>query len=1066
MGTISTCRPNSDVNTNWTIKLLSGSTRYGEIDEVSQDGDTTYIYTTNSNYTQNCGVSTAGLSSSDDVNSLVVGGYFKRGTTASNLRIGFNISGTDYWGSVFDPGNAWSFYSTTLSIPAGVKITDIANGSVLVQSYGTYSRGQQANCTQLWAQIDWTTASSIYDITFKVKDWYYDAYMPGVSIIGLDSLNAVVDSAVTDSTGYAIFSGVSSASISKWVFRNNQWDFTPNRVDFDFNEDSSFSITLGPDTIWPNIASAYAFRYPIYFGELHSAFPSGYQIKYPFKTGNNVMFANNADFNFGQGAIHYFNFKTHILYRHNTGALWGVTYYHTSNSWGSPVFVATSRMSDITLPASGSLDPRRDTHYYPEMLIDKYGDIHIIQSTHATQPSDDYYMAYYKLSNNILDSNTIDTAYVAKGSYPLFIEDDDNNILYIFRRLQTGVGGSRPSKLAFDYKYLDSSIWYQNNVFLMHTAEADFNSSLYFGGVKRDNNGNIHFTAVTNDGYLGDNINGGVYHLYSPIDTALGDSTPMAGKRWYAVNGTYLGDTSDPPYSDPINLSNAVVDTAYNYRSDFHNDQLGTNLNCNWVHHYDTCDNGTHQIYKPFVISHEYQDGEPSGFNFKVLYWYEPSNVNSNSHGWVKRNLSTATINDKGGYTYLAGGTGALYIDRDNNMRVFGMYTDTSYTLVSSALQAWDVQEWYSNDYGLSWNWKKITQRTGIGFGGIWCKPNYSNNLIEFFYNRGSDLFYYNGNISDYGRTRLGGEDVQIFYTGGESVNTSVPVFTNYWDNTTSELIFPIATSIPEDKIYDTAGMHYIYCGKYTSTPYNSNIQNIFSFVDSFEGYDTGSAFINSELKYLYNSTTVSTGSWKVGNIDESHIASDEIYTGEQVLRMYKLAQVATSYLSTILPLNNNFIAEVYSRPENANDKSGAMFGYLDVNNTFWGFGALEYSLEDIYKPLNWSIFKTNHLHTEELYGDDVRYGYWDTALYTEYKGGWRKMQFIILDSVISFYGNDNLLYVSTVYNTPKRLVFGLGHQPLYSTTWSTWYNYKTTNPELFFDYINIRKAVSTAYNR
>jgi hypothetical protein len=261
--------------------------------------------------------------------------------------------------------------------------------------------------------------------------------------------------------------------------------------------------------------------------------------------------------------------------------------------------------------------------------------------------------------------------------------------------------------------------------------------------------------------------------------------------------------------------------------------------------------NGKHTLPRPYFTFHEwdYYTFEPC---IPWLTYYNPSASSANVYGWVKINLATAILAN--GYTassraYKGRHYGAINIDRQNIIHVFGFNKrNLNY---ASAQWGGELQKWTSRDNGHTWDWRLITDRSAVGVPMVNTKSNVTNNLIEIIYGRGNEVMNYSEDLQE-GKFRDNGNDVTIIYTGGTSTNQQFDCVADYWNYSSSKVDFKSHTTIPTGWIYDTAGVHYIYYGKYAAAPALSNPKNIYSVYENFEHFNDDESIFNRPGWSLY----------------------------------------------------------------------------------------------------------------------------------------------------------------------------------------------------------------------
>lgn len=87
------------------------------------------------------------------------------------------------------------------------------------------------------------------------------------------------------------------------------------------------------------------------------------------------------------------------------------------------------------------------------------------------------------------------------------------------------------------------------------------------------------------------------------------------------------------------------------------------------------------------------------------------------------------------------------------------------HTSVDDEYHAAEIVEFTSTDEGINWNWKWITENSGVGVPMISTKHHLTNNSIGIVYTAGNDVFYLTN--EPWGKMLPSGRDLKIFSQGG-----------------------------------------------------------------------------------------------------------------------------------------------------------------------------------------------------------------------------------------------------------------------------------------------------------
>jgi len=574
------------------------------------------------------------------------------------------------------------------------------------------------------------------------------------------------------------------------------------------------------------------------------------------------------------------------------------------------------------------------------------------------------------------------------------------------------------------------------------------NKSIYSGGVVIDKYDVIHLVLAQDDSYGNTNSACAIYYLWSPSDTARsqqaksGSNVALSGSRWYDIYGHLQAEPYHKLNPYPMVLTSTVaasslVATAYSRKdlSTYHGISDMTNTQGLAVSPVDTVsittDNGTYTMQKPYFTFHQFQENVNNPCLCYVA-WHDAASSGAQLNGWITRNISTALLSngyDSSVRAWKGRHYGTIEIDLNNIIHVFGLIQDTTYAngFTDSAWWGAELVEWYSHDRGSTWDLRYITRRSSLGIGMVNGKHNIENNQIEIVSNAGYDVYYYS-DIKEYGRMQDGGEDVVCIYSGGNSeVDVPTNTIADFWNEEETKIYYELATTIPTARAYDTAGMHYLYYGKMTSTPYVYNPKKIFGIYENFESYEVPS-FINTSVWPLYN---ILHNDWQVVNSESTH--TNKIFSGDKSLQMQKqIGTVTTAYAYTALPTNytNNIEANIGVWDESFGQPR-ASFGIKTVDSSYYAIGLLYEDLKVGYCNgiAGWSSVAVSSP--------------WQPTI-----KNFQQLSFKIVSNKITFYLNKELISPELeLLSTPAILWFGYG------------YDGGDNNPQLYWDFLTVEKV-------
>ena len=901
-----TFRPISDGYSE-TFTPSTGTDHYALVDEASPNEDTDYVYTAltgkiDAFNTDDTDVD-AQIPDGSTINSVTV--YWrlkyilvddvKRAVVGMVRLAGSNTVAT---GGI--PTTSYVTLNAALGKPGGGSWTkqNIKDMEFGIVSTGSAAPRDDTRITQVYIIVDYT-APAAATITGYVREWSMSTAVPGVKVKYYYN-GTYVASSYSNSVGLYQTTAFTHTGLAKVVPSKYQWEFTPTyHTTFGITSNTARSFILGPDTWWPNLASTYAFRKAITVSTPHTTINKGSLLPVSIATGKqiaigfNTMRDEGADHSGGNN-IAYFDNKTHIVWKTLDGYIDGRTRNHLTDTWSSIYRLAPSRSAT-------------DAHYAGNIDIDHDGYIHLVNSGH-----DDYCVYYMCATANDLGSRLTHTAVMGvNGTYPR-VRVDNENRLFTFYRSATGV----VSNWQYDYKLIPTdTAWIKNQRVVRSTRYSytdeffqTFYSiqSCYCGGVQIDKNNYIHLVVGIDDTYGTTNLWRLLYYLYSPPSWDAVNSTTRPGLYWYAVNGANVAiltnNTTQPMRDQSATADAAIVVKAFNSIETPGTYSYITNSEGLALHPSLTYYNGKHTIprtYFTFSETVNYSDFSPSK---PFVAWYDSASPRANSYKWAIANLSTAILTN--GYAassraWKARHYGGIAIDREGDIYVYGFQKEGQYK--DSAWWGGELQEWTSQNNGTTWDWRLLTRRSSQGVPMVNLKKSMTNNLLELIYGRGNNVMYYSEDLQE-GRFRDNGYDVSVVYTGGNSTNQQLDCVADYWNFSTSTIYVDSHTTIPTQWVYDTAGMHYIYYGKYATSVPLSNPKNIFGFYENFEGFNTG-ANITSRGTWRFNSGRGVLTTALCTIVDSITDHTNKIWSGDRSLKYRVISSnYSTAYVYTTLP--------------------------------------------------------------------------------------------------------------------------------------------------------------------
>jgi hypothetical protein len=812
---------------------------------------------------------------------------------------------------------------------------------------GTVTAILSSAATNYWAvynpfgkfrQLTYGTSDSYYysDNTYDLgAKWYYTSLLsifngyvtefskasavPGVKVELWQGATAL-SSAKTNNSGY--YSAEVAADITVTVIpKKYDWEFTPSFVKkyATSNQNITTNFVQSSESVWwghsaNHHGKMWAFRQKVNFATPHPTLPVGYLVDIPIQTGNMVRIASSGYFNEavagGQSAaIVYRNGKTFCawLSAGNVVNCSGATYDWLTETWTNHGIVHSG------------IGTWFDTHYYPNLWIDKSGYLYMARGGHNL--TTDY--LYITKTATAYDFTSFPkkalvgtVAGTTENTYPMIAYDENIDCTYIVYRRQAG--DATNVYLTFFTKDSSGNCTIPKNIVRYNQGAA----SLYHGGLQVDKDGVLHLAWNNHDSYGADNRARAIAYAYSP---RYPGST--AGNVWYNIWGhtvsdplfNYISFSKDgslpQKYSPYIIYSWSSVEGSGSANRYYHTNNGGM-----FIHPTKRINNGIHSIRAPYFTFHAYPKTDLSGNNINNLSdgyicffdsaYSKTALVNTPwpisgkdtvLNGWVAHTVTSTAVSGTSIKLLKGRHYGAIMIDNADVIHLYGVVRPLGYA--NSDYWAGELWEWYSQD-GHTFKTRQWTDKSSQGAGMVNFKKEFTNDAIEGLYCRGNDIIY----ISDtnkFPRMKENGNDIRIVYGGASSKASEINSLGNFYNYTGSHVYFPIQREINKNWTYDTAGNYYLYYGRYDTAQIYSgpNPDNPYRdpskacvFFDNFETYQEGCDIATpvgigyalrtsaTSLQYVkipnhttlnFTATTMSISCWiKTTNVNASYIVS------------------------------------------------------------------------------------------------------------------------------------------------------------------------------------------------
>jgi hypothetical protein len=549
----------------------------------------------------------------------------------------------------------------------------------------------------------------------------------------------------------------------------------------------------------------------------------------------------------------------------------------------------------------GDIGTDFDNHYYPYLLLDSNGSLHVFYGCHDTP-------CKYRKSTNAGDTWSAEVVIggadgggnVNKFTYPRPIQASNGDI-YLFGR------GVADREHWGYYKSVDHGATWPDAVDEWHTV-IDYSinesgageSSCYCGGVVYSGS-RVYVVICWWDWYGGANLGRAISCIYSD-DFA----------DWYNFGGTKTGTTD----TDPV---------IYGTHSGF---TTVTKI-------FESSEGGTWPDDPPYYITNgECLAIDSSGYpHFCIQEWNtaqfeacELWHARWSGSAWVKTNLSGLTSAPRM-FQYRTGP--AIYI---HNGTIF-VYAFVPYA-AGEVYAGAELYRWKSTDSGANWSQTQLTKNTAWGLGAINALAGvYSDGgFRELIYTRGQDIFW----LEDIYWPSLvaGGDDLRIIHhkkNDDDSWTTAeLDRLPDRFNAEDTNLYFKshraVAENRPDAHAYDK---WYLYYGKYNATNPPRDTSDVFTYFEGWEAYAS-----STDMNGVGGWTASSASKFYTLKYDSGvwSAAVNKLYSGQKSLAL-KTTTSGTHTLTRSLSLSNHSVA-CYLWFEDAQEEMTDSFIYIELYNT------------------------------------------------------------------------------------------------------------------------------------
>jgi hypothetical protein len=546
----------------------------------------------------------------------------------------------------------------------------------------------------------------------------------------------------------------------------------------------SFEEYPSPDW-WDN---AYFKRAQLSFGTAHSALEDDTTVNFNIFTGyekklpkSNAL--TNESIQHSSRQIVEYNNKAYLFWLGKNDSnpsqmdIWVVVYDFNTETWGTP--------HDICYSGNST----GDAHYYPWPIVDSSGYFYIFYGCHDSALK-------FRKTNNAEDITSW-TSKVSIGSsltYPRAVVTDLGD-LYVFARYGY-------EYYAY-YKSTDGGLtWGDRHTVVDYSANYGGIASCYCGGIQYKN-GRFHIVITFWDWYRGVNKGRAIDYFYSDDF-----------ENWYEKDGTRVGETDN----DPITFADITPVVSSGDGSWPNPPIYHTNSEALVIDSYG----------RPYFLYQEWNTVIGEECDLWIAKW--------SGSAWSLTDLSALSGSPQMA-RYRQGSV--LYLDLTDRLFVYAF----AWPATAEEQFGGELYVWVGDNYGATWGHQYLSANSAYGIGQINVLPEPRGAGRLLFINRCADLFLFVD--KNYPYIQVDGDDLRIIrhqYHNAAWTDTELDRLPDFFQNENSAIYFMTDLPTPANMNYPHAhGRYFVYFSNPAATSAPHDIDNIWTFYDSFESYASGS---------------------------------------------------------------------------------------------------------------------------------------------------------------------------------------------------------------------------------
>jgi len=643
----------------------------------------------------------------------------------------------------------------------------------------------------------------------------------------------------------------------------------------------------------------YTKRREISMGTSHSALSSGDQISFELQTGfeerlssqNGVM--NESIQHNGSQIVEYGDYIVVAWLAQTTAtgvySIRAQRYNRVTGVWSDEVTVsATTTYSD--------------THYYPTLLVDGSGYLHVFYGAHDSDLKYRRSVNTINHANNLSFGSEISVTAGDDVTYPRPIMDSSGNLYVFCRRIQDGA-----RKQWVYFKSTSGGAEWGSAQVVVEYNDYVAAPSMYCGGCVYQN-GRVHLALTFWDYYGSLNRGRAIVYIWSSDFSS-----------WYYADGTAACTTNSAPldYNDVDNANQFTIKSP------------------NWgvsgpYYHTNTEALAVDPYNRVYFTYQGWNDYIGEKCNLYLAIWDGTS--------WTNTNLSGLTDAPQM-FRYRQGGQ--LYWDNT----VLYIYSFVLPETETEEYHGGELYCWRGTQNGTNWSHYYLTKNTSYGAGMISAMKSVSSYGRYLFYARARELFIFLDNTYPY--IRNDGNDVRIVrhdVFGGTQEYDRLPDRFNALDTL---ITFKIDKGIPTNFDNHAYYRWFVYYSKYNASDAPHDVNDVFTLYDSFESLSAG-AYLDTSDDWSGTANVFRVLAWWSMNI-WANAHTNKLYAGSKFL--YCMSNQAGNYNQRNIDIDSHYV-QIQMWREGSGNASIALYNSSTGYEFRVGLGSANYRYK--FHSSNW----------------------------------------------------------------------------------------------------------------